>query len=52
MDLGLIEEYKQNKRKNIFEEDYNVKTALRYAKFRQDAMSFIKLLRDNPDYNY
>ena len=52
VDLGLIEEYKQNKRKNIFEEDFNVKTALRYAKFRQDAMSFIKLLRDNPDYNY
>lgn len=51
-DLSLLEDIKNNKRKNVFEENFGVKSYLRYDKFRQQTMSFMKFLRENPNYNY
>ena len=51
-DLSLLEDIKNNKRKNVFGENFGVKSYLRYDKFRQQTMSFMKFLRENPNYNY
>jgi len=50
--MDLIEDIKNNRRKNIFEEDFNIKTLTKYNNFRSKAISFIKYLRHNPNYNY
>ena len=50
--MELIEDIKANRRKNIFEEDFNIKTSTKYNNFRSKAISFIKYLRHNPNYNY
>ena len=52
IDIDLLEEIKANKRKNIFEEDFDLKTDTKYNSFRIKAVSFIKSLRHNPNYNY
>lgn len=52
IDIELLEEIKANKRKNIFEEDFDLKTSTKYNSFRVKAISFIKSLRHNPNYNY
>ena len=52
IDVELIEDLKQNKRKNIFEEDFDLKSSSKYNSFRIQAVSFIKSLRRNPNYNY
>ena len=50
--MELIEDIKANRRKNIFEEDFNIKASTKYNNFRSKAISFIKYLRHNPNYNY
>lgn len=52
VDMELLEDIKTNKRKNIFEEDFDLKTSTKYNSFRLQAASFIKSLRHNPNYNY
>ena len=52
IDVELVEDIKSNKRKNVFEEDFDVKTSSKYNLFRVKAVSFIKSLRHNPNYNY
>ena len=52
IDVELVEDLKQNKRKNIFEEDFDLKSSSKYNSFRIQAVSFIKSLRRNPNYNY
>ena len=52
IDIELLEEIKSNKRKNIFEEDFDVRSSNKYNSFRTKAVSFIKSLRHNPNYNY
>lgn len=52
VDLSLLEDIKNGKRKNVFDENFDVKSLLRYNKFRHSAISFMKLLDDNPNYNY
>lgn len=52
IDLSLLEDIKNGKRKNVFDENFGVKSLLRYNKFRLKAISFMKLLDDNPNYNY
>lgn len=51
-DTELLEDIKTNKRKNVFEEDFDVKSSSKYNAFREKAVSFIKFLRHNPNYNY
>lgn len=51
-DAELLEDIKTNKRKNVFEEDFDVKSSSKYIAFRAKAISFIKSLRHNPNYNY
>jgi hypothetical protein len=50
--MELFEDIKANRRKNIFEEDFDIKTSTKYNNFRSKAISFIKYLRHNPNYNY
>lgn len=50
--MDLLEDIKANRRKNIFEEDFNLKASTKYINFRSKAISFIKYLRHNPNYNY
>ena len=52
IDMDLLEDIKSNKRKNIFEEDFDLKSSTKYNSFRVKAVSFIKSLRHNPNYNY
>lgn len=52
IDVELLEVIKANKRKNIFEEDFDINTSSKYNSFRTKAVSFIKSLRHNPNYNY
>ena len=52
VDMDLLEDIKANKRKNVFEEDFDLKTSTKYNSFRLQAASFIKSLRHNPNYNY
>jgi len=52
IDIDLLEDIKSNKRKNIFEEDFDLKSSTKYNSFRLKAVSFIKSLRHNPNYNY
>ena len=52
IDMNLLEDIKSNKKKNIFDEDFDLKTSTKYSSFRLKAVSFIKSLRHNPNYNY
>ena len=52
VDLTLLEDIKAGKRKNVFDENFYIKSILRYDKFRQSAISFMKFLNENPNYNY
>ena len=51
-DLSILDDITSNKRKNVFEENFGVKSYLRYDKFRQNALSFLKDLNNNPNYNF
>ena len=50
--MDLLEDIKANRRKNLFEEDFGLKSSSKYNCFRAQASSFIKSLRHNPNYNY
>ena len=51
-DLTILDDIKANKRKNIFEENFGIKYYLKYDKFRHNAMSFLKYLNEDPNYNF
>ena len=52
IDMDLLEDLKANKKKNVFEENFNVKFVSKYDKLRHNYLSFMKSLRENPNYNY
>ena len=51
-DANLFEDIKSGKRKNVFEEKFDVKSLLRYGKLRQSAFGFLKYLNDSPIFNF
>ena len=51
-DKELFEDIRTGKRKKIFEEKFDVKSALRYTKLRQSAFGFLKYLNENPNFNF
>ena len=51
-DLSILDDITSNKRKNVFEENFGVKSYSRYDKLRQNAMSFLKYLNNDPNYNF
>lgn len=51
-DKDLFEDIRTGKRKNIFEEKFDVKSVLKYAKLRQSAFGFLKYLNENPNFNF
>ena len=52
LNMYILEDIKSNKKKNIFDEDFDLKSSTKYYAFRLKAVSFIKSLRHNPNYNY
>ena len=51
-DMELFEDIKNGKRKNVFEEKYDIKSFLRYDRLKQSAFGFLKYLNENPNFNY
>ena len=52
LDFVVLEDIKNKKKTSVFEEDFDIKNYLRYDKFRQNTMAFLKFLDENPNYNY
>ena len=52
IDFVVLEDIKNNKKTSVFEEEFDIKNYLRYDKFRQNTMAFLKFLDESPNYNY
>lgn len=52
IDMDLLQDLKSNKKRNVFEEDFDIKNLTKYNIFRTSLVSFIKSLRSNQNYNY
>ena len=51
-DNELFEDIKSGKRKNVFEEKFDIKSFLRYERLKQSAFGFLKYLNENPNFNF
>ena len=49
IDFVVLEDIKNNKKTSVFEEEFDIKNYLRYDKFRQNTMAFLKFFRDFPE---